>query len=45
MITRALRALMRLRRLYVYRDAKTGEFVSKEYAAANAKTTVRERVR
>jgi hypothetical protein len=29
---------------YIYRDAKTGKLVTKEYAAKHPATTVRERV-
>lgn len=29
---------------YVYKDSKTGEFVTKEYAKANPDTTYREKV-
>lgn len=29
---------------YVYRDAETGQWVSKAYATANPKTTIRQRV-
>ena len=30
---------------YVYRDAKTGKFVTREYAEAHPDTTVREEVK
>lgn len=30
---------------YIYRDAKTGQLVTKEYAAAHPGTTVRETVK
>lgn len=32
------------RTIYLYRDAETGEFVTEEYAAANPRTTVREKM-
>lgn len=33
-----------IQRRYVYRDAVTGHFVSRDYAEANPATTIRQRV-
>lgn len=30
---------------YIYRDAETGEYVTKEYAEANPNTTIRQTVK
>lgn len=39
------RAWNRVKRVFRYRSASTGEYVTKEYAEANPATTVREKVR